>query len=306
MITRIWSSTMFLFLLAFTTTFAQPTFEWVKTAGGLSSDISKSVEVNSSGDIYSCGYFGGNVDFDPGIGIYNMTSLGLTDAYIQKLDENGSFLWSRQLGGATSATEANSIAIECEVPFLTAPTATDNCSGSVVGTHNALFPITSNTTVTWSYNDGNGNTTTQSQEVVVTPTDNSIAQVDATTLMANEIGNTYQWVDCNDGNSAIAGETDQSFTVISNGSYAVEIDNGNCTAMSTCIQILTVGIEEVNSKSTVYTSSNQLTIIFNDNVQSGRMSMIDVSGRSVLTTDLNGTRTTLEINVPVGVYLSPC
>jgi hypothetical protein len=191
----------------------------------------------------------------------------------------------------------------CDITALTAPSASDNCTGNITGTHNASFPITSNTTVTWSYNDGNGNTTTQSQEVVVTPTDNSIAQVDATTLMANEIGNTYQWVDCNDGNSAIAGETDQSFTVVSNGSYAVEIDNGNCTVMSTCIQILTVGIEEVNSKSTVYTSSNQLTIIFNDNVQSGRMSMIDVSGRSVLTTDLNGTRTTLEINVPVGVYL---
>lgn len=58
---------------------------------------------------------------------------------------------------------------ECEVTSLTAPTATDNCAGSVAGSHNALLPITiqGTTIVTWTYDDGNGNIETQYQEVVL-------------------------------------------------------------------------------------------------------------------------------------------
>ncbi|HLP65843.1 T9SS type A sorting domain-containing protein, partial [Flavobacterium sp.] len=51
-----------------------------------------------------------------------------------------------------------------------APTATDNCAGTITATTND--PLTYNTqgtyTVTWSYNDGNGNTSTQQQTVIVT------------------------------------------------------------------------------------------------------------------------------------------
>ena len=55
----------------------------------------------------------------------------------------------------------------CSITTLNPPTATDNCSGSVIATTNATLPITSNTTVTWIFNDGNGNTTSQNQNVVL-------------------------------------------------------------------------------------------------------------------------------------------
>jgi hypothetical protein len=55
----------------------------------------------------------------------------------------------------------------CAVTTLTSPTANDNCAGVITGTNNATFPITSNTLVTWTYNDGNGNTSTQTQQVNV-------------------------------------------------------------------------------------------------------------------------------------------
>ncbi len=61
------------------------------------------------------------------------------------------------------------ITAECEVTTLTAPTATDNCVGSVSGTHNATLPIIGEgtTIVTWTYDDGNGNTSTQLQNVII-------------------------------------------------------------------------------------------------------------------------------------------
>ncbi|WP_431135329.1 BspA family leucine-rich repeat surface protein [Psychroserpens mesophilus] len=60
------------------------------------------------------------------------------------------------------------ITAECEVTSLTPPTATDNC-GTVTVTHNATLPITTQgtTTITWTYDDGNGNTATQNQDVII-------------------------------------------------------------------------------------------------------------------------------------------
>jgi hypothetical protein len=132
---------------------------------------------------------------------------------------------------------------ECEVTSLTAPTATDNCSGTLTGTHNATLPITSNTTVTWTYVDGAGNTVTQDQDVVITPVDASISVV-LITITATQTGADYQWVDCNDNNNPIPGETSQSFTPTANGSYAVEVTVGNCTETSICENITTIGIAE--------------------------------------------------------------
>jgi len=48
------------------------------------------------------------------------------------------------------------------------------------------------------------------------------------TLMANQSGATYQWLDCNNNFAEIAGATNQTFTATQNGSYAVEITLNNC------------------------------------------------------------------------------
>jgi gliding motility-associated-like protein len=62
------------------------------------------------------------------------------------------------------------ITAQCEVTSLSPPTATDNCGATVIVTNNATFPITSSTTITWGYDDGNGNITFQNQDVVITDT----------------------------------------------------------------------------------------------------------------------------------------
>ncbi len=61
------------------------------------------------------------------------------------------------------------VTAECSVTSLTAPTATDNCSGTVTVTNDASLPITAQgtTIVTWTYDDGNGNTVDQTQDVVI-------------------------------------------------------------------------------------------------------------------------------------------
>jgi hypothetical protein len=41
----------------------------------------------------------GTVDFDPGAGTYNLTSVGDADAYVLKLNSGGNFVWAETFGG---------------------------------------------------------------------------------------------------------------------------------------------------------------------------------------------------------------
>lgn len=62
-------------------------FVWARSFGSVNSERGNCVVVNSTGDVFSCGYFysGSAVDFDPGPATLNITSLGLEDAYIHKM-----------------------------------------------------------------------------------------------------------------------------------------------------------------------------------------------------------------------------
>ncbi|MFT6503330.1 MAG: hypothetical protein ACJASQ_003465 [Crocinitomicaceae bacterium] len=74
-------------------------FIWAKSIGGTCNDIGYSIAVDAIGNVYSSGEYCGTVDFDPGIGTSNFTSNGIADAFIQKLDVNGDFVWGKSIGG---------------------------------------------------------------------------------------------------------------------------------------------------------------------------------------------------------------
>ncbi|MFC1731129.1 SBBP repeat-containing protein [candidate division KSB1 bacterium] len=86
-----------------TATYAQTfNFEWAKSVGGSSTEISKCITVNTSGFIYTTGSFNGTVDFDPGAATFNLVSSGGEDVFVQKLDANGNFIWARSMGGTSN------------------------------------------------------------------------------------------------------------------------------------------------------------------------------------------------------------
>jgi len=74
---------------------------WAKSFGGSSSDVGNSIAVDSSGNVYTTGYFQGTVDFDPGAGTTNLTSAGAYDIFVLKLDSTGSLLWAKSFSGSS-------------------------------------------------------------------------------------------------------------------------------------------------------------------------------------------------------------
>lgn len=62
-----------------------------------------------------------------------------------------------------------------------------------------------------------------------------------TSLICQEAGATYQWLDCNNGNAPIPGATSQVFVLPSDGSYSVIVDNGGCVDTSSCVTVVNLG-----------------------------------------------------------------
>ena len=62
-------------------------------------------------NIVTTGYFIGTRDFDPGTGVYPLTSAKYTDCFILKLNEQGQFLWAKRIGDKDYDT-GNDVAID--------------------------------------------------------------------------------------------------------------------------------------------------------------------------------------------------
>jgi hypothetical protein len=90
---------------------ASGNFVWAKQLGGPDWDNGYSIAVDNSGSVFITGYFQGTVDFDPGPNTFNLTSVGIYDIFISKLDATGNFVWAKQLGGSTTSI-GNSIALD--------------------------------------------------------------------------------------------------------------------------------------------------------------------------------------------------
>ncbi|MEJ7740457.1 MAG: SBBP repeat-containing protein [Chitinophagaceae bacterium] len=91
---------------------ASGNFVWAINMGGTSGDIGNSIAVDSTGSVYTTGYFLGTADFDPGPGTAFLTaSNNNSDVFVSKLDASGNFVWAINMGG-TSGDIGNSIAVD--------------------------------------------------------------------------------------------------------------------------------------------------------------------------------------------------
>ncbi|MDT8411643.1 MAG: LamG-like jellyroll fold domain-containing protein [Vicingaceae bacterium] len=138
--------------------------------------------------------------------------------------------------------------------------------------------------------------------------DNSVTN-NTPTLTANQSGATYRWLDCDNSNAVINGETSQSFTATTTGNYAVEITVGNCVDTSACENIIVVGIDEEKTNFNVSIFPNPtdglITINFNDGLnQETNYTITSIEGK-VITTQTNITTNNIVVdlsNESKGVY----
>ena len=84
---------------------------WARSIGGAGDHEGLSITTDALGNVYTTGCFYGTADFDPGGSTYNLSSVGNTDIFIQKLDPNGNLLWAKSMGGI-DGDQGNSISTD--------------------------------------------------------------------------------------------------------------------------------------------------------------------------------------------------
>ena len=129
----------------------------------------------------------------------------------------------------------------------------------------------SNNTATYTLTNAAGCDSIVTLDLTINVTDTSATLgTDGVTITANTSNaDDYQWIDCGNGNSIIPGETDQSFTAVANGDYAVIVTSGGCSDTSSCITINSVGIFTIQDDLTsinVYPNPTHGIIKLNGNI----------------------------------------
>jgi hypothetical protein len=141
---------------------------------------------------------------------------------------------------------------------------------------------------------------------------NSVSDITTTTsgvtITANNSSATYAWLDCDNNNAVISGETGQSFTVTANGNYAVELTENGCVDTSACENIITIGISENTFGSAVSLYPNpttgDITIDLGEKSNSVSITITDLTGKIIQSKTYSDSQLlNLTLDNPAGVYL---
>ena len=115
-------------------------FLWVNTYGGKEFDNSLGICSDSKNNIYTTGHFRGEFEIKDDDSIKHWKSIGQDDAFIQKLDSNGSTVWTKFLSG-TFSQKGNSIEIDNEDNIIAVGDFSGECSISSLQ-QNVIFNST--------------------------------------------------------------------------------------------------------------------------------------------------------------------
>ena len=195
---------------------------------------------------------------------------------------------------ASNNTAADTIinSIGCDSIVTLNLTITNSSSGTDVQTAcnsytwiDGITYASSNNTATDTLTNAAGCDSIVTLNLTINNVDNGITN-NSPTLSANLVGATYQWLDCDNNFAELNGETNQSFTALANGNYAVEVTQNDCADTSACENVSNVGISEIATNINLHPNptSDQITIDIKGYNGPINIEVYDLSGRLLETT----------------------
>lgn len=315
---------------------------WVKQFGNADYDWVTGSDIAPDGAIYFIGYFSDSLDLNPSSAVNLAISKGQYDGYINKLDENGNYVWGKRFGG-TSYDYCFFINVESRNDVfvsgtynLTADFDFDPMDTLVsIAGYDAYFLHIKNCGIDSSIHVSAcgaisyGNKTYTKSGTYYQTTFDSLgcdstivinAQIDSLplntvsrngfTLRANDSTQSYQWLDCQNAYAPIQGDTNQTFLAIQNGSYAVELTNSlGCIDTSSCINIINVGIDsqtELLGSIEIYPNPTKGSLFINwdDNYNDYTFRLFSIYGQLIQSKIIaNSNLKELRFEGSTGIYL---
>ena len=191
---------------------------------------------------------------------------------------------------------------ECSVMVSNIPTTTDNCAGIVTGTTTDALSFTDqgNYTITWVFDDGNGNISKANQEVIIKDITNPTVLANDFTLQLDSSGNGVLLVTDVDNNStdnceiATYSLSKTNFMTANLGEntvvFKVTDASGNSTKVNVKITItqasLSVDNFVLSNKILVYPNpvKNKISLSIDDEIEIKKLIIFTVNGRKIWST----------------------
>jgi hypothetical protein len=161
----------------------------------------------------------------------------------------------------------------------------------------------SNNTATFNLTNVDGCDSIITLDLTITASPSVSASADVNNVITATGGTTYQWIDCG-SNTAIAGETNATFTPTQNGSYAVTSSNGSCSDTSNCVVISTISVAEYGMiDAAIYPNPTMdfVTIRFAE-ISNAGLIVRDLTGKEVASKTVNNNEVINMTNWSTGVY----
>jgi hypothetical protein len=253
------------------------TIRWMRSYGGPNLEQSNTITIDPSQDLYIGGYFNATADFDPGPGIFELSSPPAdASGFLQKIN-------------------------------LCAPVF-ENDSITSCGPYSWINGVTYHADpgpVTFTLTDASGCDVVKTLVLNILLVHTDISMPDAVSLEAlNSSADNYQWVNCENSFEAIAGATSQLFQPSTNGSYAVIVSQFGCSDTSVCLSVSSIGLAEIGLPEIQLIpnpASESIHVISSGKVNS--LEIINIQGSSVLSLEVNVPNLTLDLSTLIpGVY----
>ncbi len=181
-------------------------YGWTKSIGGTGTDKGYGIAFDTNDNIFVTGYFQNTVNFDDTGGIDNHTSSGGSDIFITKYNSDGSYGWTKSIGG----------------------TGNDNGLGITLDTNNNIF-VTGRFNNTVNFDDTGGtdnHTSGGGYDIFITKyTDDSSAPSLSLTSLSPDPNN--------DNTPAVSGTATDALGTVSSVEYQMDSTSGSwssCTA----------------------------------------------------------------------------
>ncbi|MCG3165186.1 MAG: hypothetical protein POELPBGB_00948 [Bacteroidia bacterium] len=182
---------------------------------------------------------------------------------------------------------------ECSAS-VSAPTATDNCAGTVTGTTLDATSFTAQGTysITWTYDDGNGNTSSQTQTVVVDDVTAPVADVAALPTVTGECSASVSAPTATDNCvGTVTGTTLDATSFTAQGTYTVnwtfDDGNGNTSSQTQTVVVADVTAPVANCKNVTVTLSGGNASITVADVNNGSTDNCGIVSYSLSDTEFN-------------------
>ncbi len=112
---------------------------------------------------------------------------------------------------------------------------------------------------------------------------NSTVTLNGTTLIAQQTGAIYQWIDCDNSNDPILGATSQDYSPAISGNYAVVISIEECSATSECQSVTITSVNEASENLIrIYPNPSTGIVYVNGVDKSCYFSISDITGKTII------------------------